>query len=372
MLGAGEVAAAAVDGAGNVYMAGYFEAGMIFGSFTLTTTGASDNSFFLAKFDSNGTCLWAKAASGTGGSRAKSVVIDAAGNPILSGFFLGNTTFGTNNLSSAGSWDIFLAKFNTTGDVVWIRPSGGIDDDYGYGVAVDSGNNIFSVGQFRNISSFGSTNLTSVGQHDGYIARYNTDGQLIWVRPMKAQFNDVVAAPSLAVDTSGNAFIVGSFHGSVIFAPSNLTLNETAPQHDGDVFVVKYSNAGEPLWAYNPTGSGTEIGRNIVIDVNGSPYVTGVFDGPVNFGRASLATMGSTFLGKMDIIPATPTLSLQMFAGLLIQGTPSATYTIQYVSDLQGTNNWQPLTTIQLTNSSQLWFDLDSPFHPRRFYRSVP
>lgn len=366
------VTAAAVDGTGNIYITGNFAQGATFGAFSLS--GNVNGSLFLAKFDSNGTCLWARAASGSLGTYAQGLATDPAGNPILTGHFQGSGSFGTNNLSSAGSWDIFLMKYNPTGDVLWVRQAGGADDDYGYGVAVDSGSNIFSVGMFRNTASFGSTNLTSVGYHDGFITRYSTDGLMSWIRPVRGQASQGLYAFSVGLDSSGNAYLAGEFKGSAVFGFTNLVSNETGqPQYFGDIYVAKCSSVGDFLWATKAGGSSFDAGRVIVLDASGNPYVAGYFSGTANFGQTNLTSTGAgMFLGKLDVIPSPSILSLKMYAGLLIQGTPGGTYAIQYVTNLQQTNIWQTLTTIKMTNASQFWFDVDSPMNPQRFYRSVP
>src|ERR1039458_1403433 len=102
--------ASGVDGLNNVYITGYFtQYQAIFGQETIPL--ASGNQIFTVKYDSAGNVIWAK---GGNGATSYSVTGDAFGNCYLTGAFGGTVTFGTHTITSVGSSDIFLVKYDTS------------------------------------------------------------------------------------------------------------------------------------------------------------------------------------------------------------------------------------------------------------------
>src|SRR5262249_41080841 len=135
---------------------------------------------FLAKYDSAGNVLWATQAGGTGANEGRAVVVDGAGNILQAGFFSGMATFGPINLVSQGLTDIFVAKYDASGTLTWARSAGGTNSDEAYGVAVDSEENTFIAGSFNGTATFDQTTLKSLGSDDVFLAKYDVAGRLLW------------------------------------------------------------------------------------------------------------------------------------------------------------------------------------------------
>jgi hypothetical protein len=95
------------DRAGNVYLAGHFQGSMAFGPYKLSSAIGSG---FVARLDANGPPAFAQAISGTGAAEANGLAITAEGDPVVVGSFSGTATIGTAQLSSAGLYDMFLAR----------------------------------------------------------------------------------------------------------------------------------------------------------------------------------------------------------------------------------------------------------------------
>lgn len=132
----------AVSGTGTSYATGFFQsANADFAGVTLTNQGVSD--IFIAKYDSAGNVLWARSAGGNGNDAGYGVAIDAIGvdantNCYVTGFFgSANADFGAFVLSTFGSSDIFVTKYDPAGAVAWVRQAGGTASDSGRGIAVD-------------------------------------------------------------------------------------------------------------------------------------------------------------------------------------------------------------------------------------------
>jgi hypothetical protein len=172
--------AIATDASSNVYITGSFVFTADFdpgaGVVDLTSTGSSD--IFLAKYNSAGTYVWAKRFGSTGSDIGYGIVVNSTSDVYLTGVFNGTVDFNTGGtaatLTSAGSGDVFLARYDASGNYVWARRMGGTGDDLGYGIAIDGSSNLYLTGQFFNTADFdpgaGVANLTSAGSADIFLA----------------------------------------------------------------------------------------------------------------------------------------------------------------------------------------------------------
>src|SRR6185369_13456732 len=101
------------------------------------------------------------------------------------GFFNGTAAFGPYNLTSAGSTDIFVAKLDSNGTVRWAKRMGSPFQDVGYGLTVDMSGSLYATGYFSGTAAFGSYNLTSVDSHDIFVMKLDgSDGTVQWAKRM--------------------------------------------------------------------------------------------------------------------------------------------------------------------------------------------
>ncbi|GAB3171668.1 SBBP repeat-containing protein [Telluribacter humicola] len=298
----------AVDQSGNTYVTGYFTGTATFGSTTLTSNGASD--IFIVKYNNKGEVLWAHRAGGPLDDGGYGIAMDEQGNIYVTGYITGTATFGPQSLTSAGSSDIFISKYNSNGEVQWVRSAGGSGSEQGLDIAVDKSGNPYVTGSFIGTATFGSTSLTSRGSSDAFIARYNSNGDVLWAQQAGGTSFD--SGGGVAVDESGNAYIVGTFTGTATFGAFTLTAVANSRATDSNLFVVKYSNTGEALWARQEGGMGS-YGSGIAVDGSGNVYVTGAiyigaFNSEIHFAKYTtngemqwsrfIGTMGGTEYGS--------------------------------------------------------------------------
>jgi len=126
--------------------------------------------------------LWVEQAGGTDIDIGRAIATDGSGNSIVTGEFSGTATFGDTTLTSDGSNDIFIAKYDGDGNFLWVEQAGGTDIDIGRAIATDGSGNSIVTGEFRGTATFGDTTLTSVGSSfDIFIAKYDGDGNFLWV-----------------------------------------------------------------------------------------------------------------------------------------------------------------------------------------------
>src|ERR1035438_8137292 len=138
----------AVDASGDSYVTGVFTSPMIIFDYdTLRNANAPGEAIFLVKYDESGNVLWAKSPVGTEYAYGLSVAVNNSGNIYVTGFFWGSVTFGSFVLNADRS-DIFLAKYDGNGIVIWAESFGGNDEDVGQSVATDGSGNVFVTGYF--------------------------------------------------------------------------------------------------------------------------------------------------------------------------------------------------------------------------------
>ena len=287
--------AVATDGSGDVVVVGSFDGQASFGGTTLTSAGSSD--VFVARYDPGGGLLWAKRAGGPGSDRAESVAVDASGNVLVTGRFRGQASFGGTTLTSAGSSDVFVARYDPGGNLLWAKRAGGsAGNDRGTGIAADAAGNVLVVGAFDGPAGFDGTTLNSIGSGDLFLARYDAGGTLRWVRRAGGPGHDE-SATGLAVDGSGAALLCGHFGGQVTFGGTTLTSSGRS-----DVFVARYDGSGTLDWARRAGGTEATTAGDIAVDGSGNAFVTGRFDGQVTFGGTTFSSGNriDMFVAKYD------------------------------------------------------------------------
>ncbi len=240
----------AVDGSGNAYITGHTN-----GSLGGPNAGSLDA--FLAKYDASGTLLWTR-QTGTGANEdARGVAVDSAGNAYLTGY-----TNGSLGGANAGLEDAFLAKYDTSGTLLWTRQTGTASSDEGYGVAVDRAGNAYITGY-----THGNLGGPSAGGNDAFLTKYDALGTRLWARQIGSPAYDY--ATGVAVDRTGNAYVTGWTLGSLGGPQAGL----------GDAFLLKFDASGDLLWKRQTGTTVGDVGRGVAVDSAGSVYITGETQG---------------------------------------------------------------------------------------------
>ena len=292
----------ATDRSGNVYVTGNMGGPYItFGTITLTNPTNNQTYMYIVKYDSNGAVLWARSSGGTGSNGASRIAIDKTGNVYVSGMFTGpsitfTTLTGLTTLQYAGGIynDIFIVKYDASGNVLWAQGAGGTINDEPAGLATDGSGNVYVTGYFNSPSIiFGGTSFTNTGTAgpDMFIVKYDANGNVIWAETAGGSGND--EGLGIARDNSGNVYVTG------YFSSSHITFGETTLNNAGgnDIFIVKYDTNGNPIWAVSAGGSATDWALGVATDGSGNVYVTGGFMSPtITFGTFTLINAGSGYL----------------------------------------------------------------------------
>lgn len=239
--------------------------------------------------------FWAKKAGGTGGDIGKSIATDNSGNSYVTGYFQDIVTFGTTSLISSGSSDIFIAKLDSSGNYLWAKRAGGIDFDSGIAIAIDSSGNSYVTGSFTGSATFGTLTLTGSGVEDIFIAKLDTSGNWLWVK--KAGGTDSDYGYGIATDSGDYSYATGAFRGTATFGTTTLTSSGST-----DIYIAKLDTDGNYLWAIKAGGTYSDIVNSIATDNNGNSYITGWFQFTAIFGSYSISGGGSDiFVAKIDV-----------------------------------------------------------------------
>ena len=292
----------AVDVSGNILATGYFEGTVDFGGGALVSAGERD--IFVAKFNGNGTHLWSKRFGDSApNQRGFDIACDECGNVIVTGWFEGTVDFGGGPLTSAGAEDMFVVKFDVDGNHLWSKRFGdaGIHQAAG-SVAVDTWGNVIVTGWFQGAVDFGGGLLTSAGTYDVFVAKFDPAGNHLWSKRFgDANWQ---WATDVAVDGAGNLVVAGAFHGIVDFGGGPLTSAGFGSEGLEDIFMVKFDPAGYHLWSKRFGDADSQTGAYVAVDESGNIFSSGGFFGVVDFGGGALVSAGDgtsdIFMVKFD------------------------------------------------------------------------
>ncbi|MBW6482001.1 MAG: SBBP repeat-containing protein [Vicingaceae bacterium] len=343
-----------IDKNNDIYVSGGFlSPTLTIGTTTLTNSGSTN--FFVAKYDNNGQVIWAKNSSNSnlnGGFAAidddlnsysiirtptvvtiekrsvsenliwsktitttgtisslqlRDIYVNETGVYLTGDFFGDSLTVGTFTLANTNpvnSNDIFVAKLDTLGNVIWLKNGINPSGDFGTAVNVDNNGNVYALGNFASEITFDSFVLNSNGEGDLFLVKYNPSGQVLWAKNAGGIYNDWVN--DLVLDQSGGAYIIGeTFSPSITFANTTLTVIGNIG-NDADVYILKYSTNGNEEWIKGVQAMGSDNGNGIAISNTGEIYVTGAIENTqgatTNIGTTSLTHFGldDFFLAKLS------------------------------------------------------------------------
>ena len=255
---------------------------------------------------------WIKSIGGDGLDAVNAIAVDTAGNIYVTGSFKETVDFdpssSVSNLTSTGYSDVFLAKYDSIGSFVWAKKMGGLYWDYGTAICLDDLGNILITGAYRNTSDFdpgpGVAYITNNGWYGVFVAKYDNDGNYIWVHGISGYTNDIGQA--IKTDDHNNIYVSG-LYGSPLDIDPGLDTTLLSFQGSNDVFLAKFNSDGVFKWAHEFGSIQYENGKGIAIDSDENVYLTGHFQGEVDFDpgvdTASLDVTGinsDAFLAKYD------------------------------------------------------------------------
>jgi hypothetical protein len=242
-----------------------------------------EQDIFIAKYDPDGKFLWTRQIAGLNDERGRGIAVDKQDNVLATGEFIGSLSFGSDKVESSSKLkDVFLAKYNKSGKLLWAKSFGSKGEDYGRGIAADAAGNIYFSGVFSGSVKFGNKTLNSVaGSKDIFLAKADASGNILWVRQMGGSGPD--EGCEIEVDDAGNSYISGGFADRATFGS---TILKSAGFRD--VFVAKYDTQGNLIWVKQAGGKGDDEDYAIAVDSAAKVTIVGTFTGNATFGEFSL------------------------------------------------------------------------------------
>lgn len=297
----------ALDADRNIYTTGIFRVTVDFdpgtGTFNLSSLGDTDA--YISKLDSLGNFEWAIQFGSSSWDGGNGITVDDSGYVYSTGQFNGTVDFDpgidTFNLTSVGSYDIYVVKIDPLGNLVWAKSMGGTSQDIGNAIAVDSSGNVYTTGEFNGTVDFdpgpGSFDIITFGGKDAFISKLNSSGDFVWAKQLGGTSSD--EGISLALDALENVYTTGNFSVTSDFNPSSSTHNMSAVG-SYDVYISKLSSSGNFIWAKQMGGADIDWGYSIELDVQDNLYVMGQFWGTADFDPSS-GVFNLTSLGVEDV-----------------------------------------------------------------------
>jgi hypothetical protein len=284
----------AVDRGGNVLCTGNFAGSLDVGGGALTSAGLAN--FFIVKYDSSGAHVWSRSFSNTDYLHAAGIASDHSGNVLLAGAFSGNPDSGGLKLAGAGGIDAFIAKFDPSGAHVWSKGFGDPAFQSGDGVASDSADNVLFTGTLVGTVDFGGGPLTSGGESDQFVVKLSPSGDHIWSKGFGGPDASIIfVGGDFKADNADNVLLSAHFAGSTDFGGGTLTTQSY------DLFALKLTPAGGHLWSRHFGNEEHDNFLRMTNDKAGNVFLTGQFQGSVDFGTGALTSVGiiDIFLAKL-------------------------------------------------------------------------
>jgi hypothetical protein len=282
--------AIAVDGSGQVYVAGSSES--FWGS--PVDPGEWPYDTFVAKLDSSGARQWHTfMGSSVYQDYGRGIALDGSGNVYVTGY--SNATWGSPVNAHAGGTDAFVAKLDSSGARQWNTFMGSSSIDIVNSIAVDGSGNVYVAG--LSTGTWGSPVNVYEGGTDAFIAKLNNSGARQWNTFMGSSSSD--GSNGIAVDGSGNVYVTGN---------SNATWGSPVNAHAGgaDAFVAKLNSSGTRQWNTFMGSSSSDSGSGIAVNDRKNVYVAGTSSATWGSSVNPYAGGEDAFVAKLSSVGAMP------------------------------------------------------------------
>jgi hypothetical protein len=314
---------------------------------SIATTGAHQATYggagdaYLAKFNRNGTRLWATYYGGT------QFDIAYASATATNAVFITGSTSSTSGISTSGAYqatlsgtsDAFLVRFNANGVRQWGTYFGGTGTETSWNCAVDATNQMIyitgSTTSNSNIATSGAHQTAYGGSTDAFFAKFNFTGAIQWATYYGGAAEDI--AFDCAVDTDGSIFIAGRTSSTASIATSPSYQAALAGGRDG--FFVKFNSGGTRLGGSYYGGAENDEIKTISLDINNN-----IFIGGLTFSTSGIATTGSFLPTKQSTVTS---------SGFLVRFNPNVSR--QWATYLVGINGTSEVRSIATTRNNTLF-----------------
>lgn len=282
------------DQSGNVIVCGDIAGNPVFGGVLQTGNGLSDG--FVAKYNSDGQLQWFRLVGGIGVDKCTAVALDAADNIYVCGYFEDTMRVGNYGVRSKGASDIYVCKFNASGEVQWLKSYGGVTSDLAFSIAVNNNGEPFVCGTFGVSIQFGNTTLTAASPVQSFIVKLKSDGNTDWaIKPVSSNNH---TTNSLTLLPNGNLAVAGYY--SLALEINGVSVQSSSANYD--IFLCSMQQNGTVNWLKKAGGSYDDVSAALSNDAQGNLFLCGNISGFASFDDVHLSNAGYTdpFIAKYD------------------------------------------------------------------------
>ncbi|HLP49916.1 MAG TPA: SBBP repeat-containing protein [Chitinophagales bacterium] len=240
--------------------------------------------------------MWAKGEGDIGNDASNSVTTDAAGNSYVTGNIAGRADFSGTIYQGNGLYEIFIAKYDISGSLQWVKLAGGDRNDQGTCIKWKDGF-LYLCGSFEDTAAFESTTLISRGEGDAFVAKYSDSGNLQWVK--QAGGTGLDYASSLDIDNSGNIYVAGTYESIMTIGLTNLSTTNIYSES----FYAKFDGTGNLSWAKTTRGNNANLITGVAYDKHQGVFLTGYFGNTFRLDSTTVSTGSASydiFLAKVE------------------------------------------------------------------------
>jgi hypothetical protein len=347
-----------VDASGNIYMTGTTGsiAGMATaGAFQTTEGGGVDG--FIAKFSNAGVRLWGTFYGGSTSDNSHSITTDASGNVYIAGetsSTTGISSAGSHQPTNGGTFDAFLAKFNSSGVRQWGTYIGGTGYDEAYSVATDAAGYVYISGSTESptgISTAGCYQFSYGGVNDAILEKFNSSGVRQWGTYFGGTSWD--ESNGITVDPSGKIYFTGYTESTN--AISTAGAQQTSLGGLRDAYLSEFDNTGTIQASTYCGGPDDDYGFGVSSDASGKINISGITSSLTAISTAGSAQpifAGGTHDAFLDQYVGGASSSTSATTGSVSPSTVCAGSPVSVPFTISGTFNAGNIFTAQLSNSS--------------------
>ena len=260
------------------------------------------NTFFLAGVVSaslSQTFDWSNKAGGSMWDEPWAIHVGSDNNVVATGMFVDAASFGTNNLVSSDYQDGFVAKYDASGNYIWVNAINGASGQvWGQDVTTDGNDNVYVVGYFQSPAIYftptDSIALNSGSSRDVFLVKYNSSGVFQWAVTGEGTFS---TGRAVTCDNQNNVIIAGDYNTSISFAGTTLPSTSAT-----NTFMVKFTDQGVPVWAEEGASGSLCWIKDLDVDASDNIYVAGKISNPITFGGTTVTgnTGDDMIIGKFN------------------------------------------------------------------------
>ncbi len=270
-----------IDEDGNLFITGKFSGTSNFDGIDRVSNGGTD--IFIAKYDTDGNGIWINSYGGSLDDEGIDLALDVTGNIVVLATFSDSLIFGAASITAIGGTDVAVLKLDTNGNPISVFTDGGVNDDEAHYIAVDQNNKVILSGHAIEGMSFQDNTFPPDPTVQFFIAKYESNGDNVWLEISEdgsGIFGGFNNIRNVEVDSIGNIYVFGNNYEAVSFAGLLIEINGLE-----ECFIIKLAPNGTGLWARDINQGEDNRAFDMALSKNGDVFVTGTGDSDViDFG----------------------------------------------------------------------------------------